>query len=380
MNKLLTLFAFIICISCNTKHQNNLSENISDTSILDYKTLIKHSKLFTVENLNSSKKIYLFNPDNTSDTIAVYWFTNENAIHKSNNKTSIFKNKDLEKIAITTTTQLAYFDKLSAIERIKGVSEINHFKNKKFRTLYSKGEIAEFGALSSINSEILASLQAEIIFISLIDNIYSDKIKSMGINHALDLSYLEDNPLGRAEWIKFFAVFIGKEQEADSIFNEIEARYLNVKQKVQNIKRRPTLLTEKKYGQTWFLPGGNSYMANFYKDAGYDYLWKEDKSSGSIAVDIENVYLKGIKADFWIIKILSQHKYSYSELASESPLYKDFEAFKNKKILVCNLFYKPYYEDGVVEPDIILSDLVYYAHPNILSNYKPKYFELLKDQ
>ena len=181
--------------------------------------------------------------------------------------------------------------------------------------------------------------------------------------------WVEKHPLGKAEWIKFFGVLYGKEKEADSIFNHIEKQYLDAKKLVQNVSKKPTILSGAMFKDIWYLPKGDSWQATVIEDAGGNYLWSQTEGTGSIALSIESVLDKAQNADFWIAP--SQYT-SYSKLISDNKVYGEFDAFKNQNI---HTFAKAkgatggllYYELAPNRPDLVLKDLISILHPDLLA-------------
>jgi len=113
---------------------------------------------------------------------------------------------------------------------------------------------------------------------------------------------MESLPLGRTEWIRFYGLLFGKEAMADSIFRETEDRYLELKELAKTVTNRPAVISEKKFGSSWYMPAGDSYIAHLYTDAGADYIFKDLPGAGSTPLSFETVLDKAIHADIWLIK------------------------------------------------------------------------------
>ena len=193
--------------------------------------------------------------------------------------------------------------------------------------------------------------------------------------------WVEKSPLGKAEWIKFFGALYGKSKEADSIFKSIETEYLTTKKLAQEVSQRPTVLSGAMYKDVWYLPHGESWPAQLIEDAGGDYLWKDSQGTGSIGLSIESVLDKGQNADFWIAP--GQFG-SYQTLSEAHAVYTQFEAFKNKKLYTFTTKKGAtggmlYYELAPNRPDLVLKDLVYYLHPELLPNYQPYFYTPFED-
>jgi iron complex transport system substrate-binding protein len=194
-----------------------------------------------------------------------------------------------------------------------------------------------------------------------------EKIEQLGIPVVINAEYLEEHPLGRAEWIKFAAAFFDKQQEADSIFSFIEDRYIEASTRGKSSDTTPSVLSGVVYGDTWFLPGGQNYASKMIADAGGSYLWADDTTKGFLELGFESVYQKAVNADFW----LGVASYtSLEDLKQGDDRYAMLAPYKNKKVFSYNKRIgseggNEYFELGYLRPDIILNDLVSILHPNL---------------
>ena len=196
------------------------------------------------------------------------------------------------------------------------------------------------------------------------------KLDQTGIPIAIILDHLESSPLARAEWIKFFAAFVNKKELADSLFNKIEKNYLELKKIAKNSSYKPSVFTEIKYSDAWYVPGGNSYVAELIKDANANYIWANDINTGSFPLSFEQVFSKANKAEFWIN--LSNIK-TKKELLGFEDRYREFNAFKVGNLYNNNkntnaLGYSKYWETGMIYPNKILNDLILIFHPELINS------------
>ena len=159
---------------------------------------------------------------------------------------------------------------------------------------------------------------------------------------------------------------------ADSIFKETEQAYLSLKNLTVNIDKRPTVLSEKKFGSSWYIPAGDSYMAHLFEDAGADYMFKDLPGAGSTPLAFETVFDKAIHADIWLVNQSSEM--TYNDLRSEYTPYENFDAFKKQRIYTCNTGIVPYYEEFPLHPEYLLKDLIWIFHPELVPGYSPRYF------
>ena len=186
-------------------------------------------------------------------------------------------------------------------------------------------------------------------------------------------------PLGQAEWIKFVGLLIGQEKEANEIFAEIEEKYNRLKTLTADIDHRPVVLSGEIHGGTWYAVGGQSFLAQVFKDAGADYFLKDDSRSGGVYLDFETVYARADSVDYWRILNSYPGKYSYNVLEAQDARYTDFKAFRKKGVIYCNMREKAYYENMPMEPELLLADFIKVFHPDLLPDYQPVYYHLLKE-
>ena len=266
---------------------------------------------------------------------------------------------------------------------IVGFPFSRYVSSEKTRQLIDLGKIKEIGKENDLNTEILLDLQPELIVgysVSSADKSLST-IQKSGINVIYNGDWLEETPLGRAEWIKFFGVLFDKEQLADSIFNVIENNYLEAKKIALKSTKQQTVLSGAIMSKDiWNLPAGDSFVAQFLEDANVNYLWKNTKGKGSLSLSFESVFEKGINADYWIAPGYFSSK---KQMLSSNKLYEKFTTFKEDKI------YSPsikkgktggiiYYELAPTRPDLVLKDIIKITNPELLPNYKFTFFEKMK--
>jgi iron complex transport system substrate-binding protein len=282
-----------------------------------------------------------------------------------------------KRIICLSSTQLCYFFELNDIGSIVGTNSSRHLFHKEMNRRIKEGKVKQVGKEGNFDTEMIASLNPGLIFVSPFKSGGYDALKSLGFPLVPMAAYEEETPMGRAEWVKLIAAFINKEAQADSLFNHIVARYDSLKQLTARVKYRPTVFSGKMRSGTWYVPGGNSFYARYFKDAGADYIIHDDKKA-AYPLDFETMYSRAAHCDFWRLLLPEDTGYNRKALIAEDPRYGDFDAYKNGKIMMCNINKKPYYEQNAMSPDIILSDYLYFFHPELLPGYKPRFYEWLK--
>ena len=278
-----------------------------------------------------------------------------------------------------TSLQLSNFIALDACKFVTGVTSTRHLFNEKMNRQIKEGRTAKIGIEGNFDSEVVMSMNPDVIFISPFKRGGYEQMKEVHLPLVPHLGYKETTPLGQAEWVKLIGLFVDKEQEAIQLFNGIEQRYLDLKAKAAKVEKRPIVFSGEIRGGNWYAVGGKSFLALLFHDAGADYFLKDDPNSGGVTLDFETVYSQADEADYWRIMNSYDGQYSYDALKASDARYADFRAFREKKVVYCNMTQRPYYERMPMEPDKVLADLIHVFHPDLLpADYKPSYYDLLK--
>jgi iron complex transport system substrate-binding protein len=273
------------------------------------------------------------------------------------------------------SVQCVFLAESGALQTLVGVCEPQYINIPYVRENVQNGKIADLGQAANPDLEKIMLIQPEALFTAPIENSGYGQAAKLKIPFIDCVDYMEPTPLGRAEWIRFLALFFEKRETADSLFRETVSRYNDLLRLTANVEKRPSVFTETVYSGIWYQPGGNSYVAHLFRDAGADYLWKEDTNTGSIALSFETVLAKAEKADYWLIKDNNINDMTYNKLISENPNYALFDACKKRNIYLCNTGKVPYYEELPIHPDLILKDMVRIFHPGLLPDYQLRYYK-----
>jgi cobalamin transport system substrate-binding protein len=209
---------------------------------------------------------------------------------------------------------------------------------------------------------------------------FDARLLKANITPILCADYYENYPLARAEWAKAFALFFNAEQKADSLFSSIEKNYLQLKTLTDTCKYKPTVFSEIKTSDVWFVPGAKSNMATLLKDAGATYIFTDNDKTGSLSLNLEQVINKAIHADYWLNL---HHCNSAEDVIKQDKRYEVFNAYKKQNLYNNNAMINEaggnaYWEYGLNHPDELLSDLIKIFHPALLPNHTLKYYKQLK--
>lgn len=285
----------------------------------------------------------------------------------------------IKRTILMTMLQLSNFTILNAHDVVKGITGTKNLYDKDILERVKKGEIVKIGVEGNFDPELVMAAAPDVIFISPFKRGGYDAIKETGVTLVPHLGYKELDPLGQAEWIKFVAMFIGKEKEANEIFRGIADRYNELKSKVEVVGgERPTIFSGEMHGGNWHAVGGKNYLAQIFRDAGADYVIDDD-NTGGLPIDFETMYAKAAKADYWRILNSYSGEFSYEALQKSEPRNVMFKAFRDRKVIYCNMKTTPYYEISPVMPDKMLADFVAIFHPQVMpEGYTPTFYKLLR--
>ena len=279
-----------------------------------------------------------------------------------------------------TSLQLSNFTILNVHDVVKGLTGTKNLFNEDILQRVNDSRIVKIGMEGNFDTELVLAANPDVIFVSPSKRGGYDAIVGTGVTLIPHLGYEELHPLGQAEWIKFVAMFIGKEKEADAIFKGIESRYNDLKAKCQELTAnspKPTVLSGEMHYGNWHAVGGKNYLAQIFRDAGAEYVINDEETGGE-DLEFEKMYALGANADYWRILNSYPGEFSYEALKASEPRNELFKAYKEKKVIYCNMKQTPYYEISPVQPDVLLKDFVAIFHPELVEpDYQPKYYRLL---
>lgn len=284
----------------------------------------------------------------------------------------------VDKVICMTSLQLSNFIKLGQLEHVAGITSTRHLFNDGIKRQIEEGKTSKIGIEGNFDNEVIMAMNPDIILISPFKRGGYDALTEVGIPLIPHLGYKEMSPLGQAEWIKFIGLLLHKEKEANEQFAMLEKRYNELKDMASKVNKRPLVFSGELRGGNWYAVGGRNFLAQLFRDAGADYFLKDDPNTGGITLDFETVYSQAEQADYWRILNSYPGKFSYDILKGEDARYGDFKAFRDKGVIYCNLRDKPYYESAPTQPELLLQDLIKIFHPELLPDYEPVYYELLK--
>lgn len=238
--------------------------------------------------------------------------------------------------------------------------------------------IIDCGSSMQPDIERIIALKPEGLFISPFENSGGyGKLDKLHIPIIETADYMETSPLGRAEWMKFYGLLFKSEERSDSLFSSIEKEYLALKAEAAKLPQGLSILTERKMGSVWYVPGGKSTMGILLKDANAKYIFADDTHSGSLAYGPERILSKGTQVDVWAFKYFGGKALSKSDLLAEYEGYKVLKAFNSNSIYQVDTSTQPYFELTSFHPEILLREFIILAHPKATQFGKLRFYQHL---
>ncbi|MBQ0023566.1 MAG: ABC transporter substrate-binding protein [Prevotellaceae bacterium] len=329
---------------------------------------IKYAKGLKVEYRPDGVHVTISNPDPSA---------------KHSKSEEIIVTQASQRFVCTTALQLGNFEALGLEEKIVGMNSLRNLFSPRIKQQMKSGATIKIGKEGNFDIETVIAARPDYIFVSASKHGGFEALKDCGIPLISHHGYKESSPLGQAEWIKFIGLLTGETRRANAVFADIEQKYLKLSEEVaQSIVHSsapmPTVASGRQLRDGWYVVGGQSYMAQVFRDAGARYIMSDNEDSGGTTLDFEAVYAKSVCADFWQIDGAFDGEFSLQALAGEDARYADMAAYKNGRVIFCNLSHTPYRELAGVQPHYLLADFVKVFHPEILPHYEPKYYKLIK--
>ncbi len=355
-------FLFLFILACSPAKTEQTEVDNTNSAQLQ----VKYATGFTINTSDEGYSITVRNPQDTSQILGTYSLTN---LDTSGIRIPI------RTAVLNSTTFGAFFDQLDALGSVKGMTYTDGVKNQRILDLIESEEIVEMISGDGLDFERLLKLNPDVVFAYSFGEADFSRYEELGIPIVLLMDYKESHPLGRAEWIKVVGCLLGKYDEADAIFQKVEEAYAKVRNQAMLHSSLPSAFTGSRYGDFWYAPGRDSYIAKFIRDAGASYTFDHIEGQESAELDFEQALVTISEADYWGLVVSSEEPFTSEDILEMSPLYENLKAFKNDQIFVCNTAEKDYFGDAIMEPHLILADLYHIFHPNAESDSTFHYFK-----
>ena len=292
----------------------------------------------------------------------------------------------VKRVAASSTTQIPVLHTLGSLDAVVGVNQLEQIYRGPARDALEARNTPSYGSSRmQIDTEKLISLKPDAVLAASSEVKEFKQVQSAGIPVLQDLDYLESTPLARAEWMKTYGILLNKEGAATKNFDGITKRYTEVAKKARNTTDKPSVLVGQETKGQWYVPGTDSYMIRFMTDAGAtDAMSQAVKGSGATPTDAEVVFKYGSKADFWLngnyMSMTTWH--GKDDALKQNPRYANLSAFQHGNVWNPSKRTAPdtgndFWQSGIIQPDVVLADLTYIFHPDLMKGYTPYYYTKL---
>lgn len=373
MNRLiffiLSLYIFTGCTNPEKKPDKRVSSN-------------QNAHGFQIKKSGELTRLTVFNPWEKAENVSFeYFLVKKTATVPDSLTGKRIIRTPVERVICLSTTHLAFLEALNETMAVSGISGRQYVSNKKIRARMDQGEVPDVGYGQNLNYELILNQKPDLVMVYGIGSevtSHTQKLEELGVPVIMVAEYLEETPLGKAEWIKFIGTLFQKEKEAEEYFHQVAEEYNHLKKLAAGKTDKPRVLVGSPYRDTWWVPGGNNYLANLIADAGGLYLGKENPSHESYVISFENALAWGNEADVWINM---SNLASKEEILAVDQRFKSFNVFNEGKLYnnikrLSNHGGNDFWESGTVNPHIVLRDLIAIFHPDLTEKETTYYQEI----
>lgn len=353
---LLTYVCGVLITAC--QHHESISTNEEGDTIS-----LRYARNLTMVQYENRLEVFQRNPWDTSKILNHYTIVQEKG--KYPNEVLV----PLKKAAVFTSVHCALLQELGVETSIGGVYDLQYIHLPFITQKVKAGSILDLGNAMNPNIELVMELHPDALMPNPFENSGGyGRLEQLGIPIIECADYMEVSPLARAEWMRFYGRLFGVGKEADSLFLQIEQRYLSLCEKALQAKTHPKLICDIPYSGQWMLPGHESTMGQMYNDAGADYVFNDLKGAGSIPLSIEHVLDRALTSDIWIFK--HHGPITRKQIYQDTPLLKDVPA----SMWFCDTSTSGFYEETPFHPERLLANLVQILHPELGIQAEKAYF------
>ena len=344
----------------------------------------EYATRFNVMEMDGYQLLQVFDPwQNSRNTTYTYILGTNPGLVPDSLADLPFIQTPVKRVVTMSTTHVAMISQLGMNHTIRGASGTGFIYDSLVRERIDAGLVQEVGYDQGLNYEAIVALDPDVVFLYGVEGnvtTASEKLNEMGIRVVYCAEYLETHPLGKAEWIRFFAQFYHLEKESVRFFNQVDSSYRQLVASASGQEERPGVMIGLPWKDTWYLAGGQSFASRLITDAGGAYLWKDNPSTEAIPMDLESVYSRAVMADVWInpgVANTLEELIRYDDRFRELPVLERGEVYNNNARMGREGG-NDYWESGTVRPDLILADLISVFHPELLADHSMFYYRKLK--
>lgn len=290
-----------------------------------------------------------------------------------------------------STTYLPHLAELGLLDNLIGLDSLLYVNNPDVQQMITDGELIEVGSGPGINIEAVLDAEPGLVLTFGTGSPDYDSqpvLEEAGVPVVVASDFIEASPLGQAEWIKFTSLFYNAEAVGNEVFGAKVEEYNQLSELTAGLDAadKPTILWNSytSFGNTWMIPGTESFAAQYVRDAGGTLILGDDAavqgSNSAIPFDFEVVYDAGANADFWMPGAFGVA--TLDDFLAQDERFADFTPAQNGTVYNYDARVNAnggndYFESGVVNPQDVLADLIKILHPDLLPEHELIYFRQL---
>jgi len=383
MNKLIYLIALLFIFSCHspTPQDSHAAEGSGDT--IQAATTVRYAHGFTIDYHDGFKVVHILDRNsNKFDTLEYLLVQRGHPVPTGYPRAQLIT-IPVQTMIATSSTHIGIADFVGVADRITGLGSFKYVNSPIVRENIRAHKTVEVGIDENLNNELLISLHPGLLMAMSNPEANAAKYKVLtdaGIPVIVNAEWLENTPLGKAEWVKLMAALTNREALVDKKFDSVVTIYDSLAQLGHQAKTHPHIIIGMPFKGAWFMPAGDSYAAHFIKDAGGGYAWADSKGTGSLSLNFESAAPEALKAEYWLNL---GYVTSKQDILAKDPRYASFQSYKTGNLYnfdkkTNDLGSNDYWESGVVNPHIVLADMISILHPELLPGHTLVYYRQLK--
>lgn len=329
----------------------------------------KYARLIHVEDCDSFRLVTIDNPWKEGATLHRYVLVSRDRALPQQLPEGTLLRVPLQRSIIFTSVHCALVSQIGAESQVAGVADLKYIKVPFVQEGCRSGRLVDCGDGMNPVVEKIIDAEADAILLSPFENSGGyGRLEDADIPLVECAEYMEQSPLARAEWMRFYGMLYGQESRSDSLFHVVDSCYTALCAAAAQSVTTRSVLVDKQTGSVWYVPGGRSTIGCMLADAHCDYPFSSDDHSGSLSLPFETVLERCGEADVWLLRYDADSPLTMNQLLSEQPGYTQLRPVRNGHVFACNVKKSLFYEETPFRPDLLLRDFIAILHAENLSD------------
>lgn len=380
---LIVFIAVLLVSSCGQRTRDKDAGASGEKDTSSAKAVIKYAHGFRIDYYDHYKEVKILNrAGDRMDTLDYLLVQEGGAVPPGHPGAQVIR-IPVKSLVVMSSMHIAQANFAGVADRITGLGNGQYVNSPVVREGMRTGKVKQVGMDANINSELVITMHPGVLLAMSNPDAAFGQYKTLtdaGVPVLPNAEWLETTPLGRAEWVKLIGALVNREDFVNKKFDSVEQAYRRLAAAGSGAAVKPSVIVAMPFKGTWYVPAGESYMAQFLRDAGASYHWSDSKGTGSLGLSFETVAPEALRADYWLNV---GYVDSRADIVAKDPRYATFHAFKTDAIYnynnrVNDLGANDYWESGAVNPQLILADLIHILHPGLLPDDSLVYYKQVK--